>query len=145
MYKRQAYVEEAPIAADCLTSIHYIFKKALDFDLSVTFIGDMPRRLFNYSRLRYLKADLTTVRLGDIVFVASKKGTRMISHVGLVVDQERIFHCNWSSGSADIECFSSFFSKYEQKLTSKEMLRYIDSRNASLREEHDGCFMNDER
>ena len=140
-YKRQAFVEEAPGLADCLTSIHYIFKRALGFDLSVTFIGDMPRRLFSYSRLSYLKADSNSLKLGDILFVGSKTSTRMISHVALVVDKERIFHCNQASGHAEIESFDEFFSKYEQKLKSQEMLRYIDYRNTALREEHEGSFI----
>ncbi|CRX38007.1 peptidoglycan amidohydrolase family protein [Estrella lausannensis] len=144
-YKRQAFVEEAPSFADCLTSIHYIFKRALGFDLSVTFIGDMPRQLFSYSRLRYLKADSTTLQLGDILFVSSKKSKRMITHVALAVDKERVFHCSYDSGCAEVESLSTFFSKYEQRLTPQEMLRYIDYRNTALRAEQGGAFIKDSR
>ncbi|HEV3269251.1 MAG TPA: hypothetical protein VGZ69_01210 [Candidatus Rhabdochlamydia sp.] len=49
--------EHAPKKTDCLTAIHYIFKKALNLDMPLTFIGDMPRQLLsleNWSPIRAL-------------------------------------------------------------------------------------------
>ncbi len=133
--------EEAPQVTDCLTSIHYIFKKALHIEVPVTFIGDVPRQLVSSSEWRPIKIDLKDVRCGDLLFAKNRANKKLLSHLALVIDVDRIFHCSPSWGTACIQSPDQFFSSYEQKLDFQKMVRYIDPRNKELREKHAGIYI----
>jgi len=143
-YSRQSYLEAAPAVTDCLTSIIYIFKKALHEFIPFTFIGDMPRQFMRYGSWRLLSIDSSDAKCGDLIFVKSKTFKRLITHVALFVDNARLFHCTPVYGTAVIESSAGFFSRYEQNLSAAKALRYIDLRNRSLRDEYGGSFIKDE-
>jgi cell wall-associated NlpC family hydrolase len=142
-YRRPALREEAPTNTDCLTSIYYVFKQALGIDIPLTFIGDMPRRLLSYSEWRVLKVEIKNVQCGDLLFVRNKKNEKLLSHIALVFELDKIFHCCPSFGTAVIQSKDEFFTLYEQKLNFKKMIRYIDPRNRELREDQRGIFISD--
>lgn len=139
-YRRPALREDAPLITDCLTSINYVFKKALGLDIPLTFIGDMPRRLLSYSEWRLLKIDAKDMQCGDLLFVKKKKNVKLLSHVALVVASDRIFHCCQSLGTAVVQSTEDFFCLYEQQLNFRKMVRYVDPRNKKLREEQKSGF-----
>lgn len=142
-YKRPALREEAPKVTDCLTSIHYIFKKAMKVNISLTFIGDMPRKLLACSEWRVMKVAVKDVKKGDIFFVKNKENEKLLSHIALIIDKDKIFHCSLFFGTAVIQANEDFFALYEQRLNFKEMIHYIDPRNKKLREEQKGIFIGD--
>lgn len=131
-FKRRAPLEEAPNFADCLTSVYYIFKNAVGVEIPLTFIGDMPRQLQCLGDWKCLKVDIKDIRCGDVLFLKDKEHKTSIRHAALVMDVDRIFHCCQKVGKPTIQSVDDFFSKYEQTLTFKEMMRYIDSRNTEL-------------
>ncbi|MBX3720001.1 MAG: C40 family peptidase [Parachlamydiales bacterium] len=140
-YRRPAPLEEAPLVTDCLTSIHYLFKNALQIDIPLTYIGDMPRRLLSYGEWRAMKIDLKDARCGDLLFVKNRGREKLVSHVAMVLETDRIFHCCLAAGTAVVQSETEFFSLYEQRLDFVKMIRYIDPRNRELRDLHQGVFM----
>lgn len=142
-YRRPALREQAPLVTDCLTSIHYVFKQALSIDIPLTFIGDMPRQLLSFGEWRALKIEMRNVQCGDILFVRNKRNEKLLSHIALIIEVDKVFHCSPSSGTAVIESRNEFFSLYEQKLNFKEMICYIDPRNQKLRADQKGTFISD--
>lgn len=143
LYRRPALREEAPAVTDCLTSIYYVFKRAMNIDIPLLYIGDMPRQLLSFSEWRSLKIEMKDVQCGDLLFVRNKKNEKLLSHIALVVEVDRIFHCCPSLGTAVVQSKDEFFSLYEQKLNFKEMVRYIDPRNKKLRKDQNGIFISD--
>ena len=99
-YRRPALREEAPAVTDCLTSIYYVFKRALRIDIPLVYIGDMPRLLLSFSNWRVLRIDIKDVRCGDILFVRNKKNEKLLSHIALVIGVDKIFHCCPSLGDS---------------------------------------------
>lgn len=142
-YRRTALREEAPSITDCLTSIHYIFKKAFGLEIPLTYIGDMPRQLLSSNSWKPLKIDINQAQCGDLLFVKSTQYTKQLSHVAMFITADKIFHCNLASGTAVIQSPEQFFHFYEQKLNFIHMIRYIDPRNKKLREDHQGGFITD--
>lgn len=140
-YRRPARLEEAPLITDCLTSIHYLFKHALQINIPLTYIGDMPRRMLSYSEWRAVKIDIKDARCGDLLFVKNKEREKLVSHVAMVIEVDKIFHCCVKAGTAIVQSEAEFFSLYEQRLDFREMVRYIDPRNRELRDLHQGVFM----
>lgn len=140
-YLRRASLESAPQYTDCLTSIHYLFKKALQVDIPLTFIGDMPRQLSSFGEWKVLKTQVHEALCGDLIFVKKRNMSQLISHVGMVTEENQIFHCSKEAQTAVIESWEAFFSQYEQQLDFVEMVRYIDPRNKALREEHKGKYI----
>lgn len=142
-FRKSALREDAPSVANCLTSIYYIFKQALGIDLPMTFIGDMPRQLLSCSRWRALRINSKDMKCGDLLFVKNRENERLISHVALFIDVDKIFHCYQRLGTAATQSEEKFFSLYEQKLEFRKMARYIDARNQELREKHGGIYIVD--
>ncbi|NNM44050.1 MAG: C40 family peptidase [Chlamydiae bacterium] len=140
-YRRKPSLEEAPLVTDCLTSIHYIFKNALGIEIPLTFIGDMPRHLLSFGEWQALCIERERAQVGDLLFVKNKKREKWLSHVGLILGIDRIFHCSKEIGTARVESDQSFFSMYEQRLTLLEMACYIDVRNKRLRDKHQSAFL----
>ncbi|MBS0653074.1 MAG: C40 family peptidase [Verrucomicrobia bacterium] len=140
-YRRPARLEEAPLITDCLTSIHYLFKHALKINIPLTYIGDMPRRLLSYSEWRAVKIDIKDAKCGDLLFVKSREREKLVSHVAMVIETDKIFHCCLNAGTAIVQSEEEFFSLYEQRLDFVKMIRYIDPRNRELRDLHQGIFM----
>ena len=87
-----APLEVAPLKTDCLTSIHYIFKKAFHHTLSLSLIGDMPR-LLSQSGWVLQVVDSDELCIGDLIFLKRKKETKLVAHVALVIGFNQIFHC----------------------------------------------------
>jgi hypothetical protein len=142
-YRRPALREEAPTVTDCLTSIHYIFKRALGIYIPLAFIGDMPRQLLSFSEWNALKIEINEAQCGDILFVRNKKNEKLLSHIAVIIEVDKIFHCCPYFGTAVIQSRDDFFSLYEQKLNFKEMARYIDPRNKKLRKDQKGIFISE--
>ncbi len=111
--------------------------------MPLTYVGDMPRRLIALSNCRPLKIDIADVKCGDILFVGGRGKKKLLSHVAIIIDADRIFHCSLSMGTAAVQTIDQFFSSYEQRLCFKEMIRYIDPRNTGLRDAHQGIFISD--
>ena len=144
VYQRSAFREMAPNVTDCLTSIHYIFKKALSIDIPITYVGDMPRNLFFSSNWKALKINIEDALCGDILFVKNKERIKLLSHAALILGNNQFFHCSPILNTAAIQSKDDFFSFYEQKLNLIKMLHYIDPRNKEMREKNQGIFIVDE-
>lgn len=132
-YCTPALREHAPEKTDCLTAIHYIFKKALNVDMPLTFIGDMPRQLLSLENWSPIECNLEKTQCGDIFFTRNKNKPKLISHIALIIEPDKIFHCTPILGKAMIQSKEEFFSCYEQKLHFRKMICYIDPRNKALR------------
>ncbi|MGB7128573.1 MAG: hypothetical protein WBD50_05745 [Candidatus Rhabdochlamydia sp.] len=132
-YCTPALREHAPEKTDCLTAIHYIFKKALSVDMPLTFIGDMPRQLLSLENWSPIECNLENTQCGDIFFTKNKNRPKLISHIALIIEPDKIFHCTPLLGKAVIQSKEEFFSSYEQKLHFSKMICYIDPRNKELR------------
>lgn len=89
----------------------------------------MPREFFSSSQWRLLCIEREEAKYGDILFVGKKKGDGLISHVALIHDVDRIFHCSRGLGTAAIQTDDEFFSAYEQRFDFKEMIQYSDIRS----------------
>ena len=126
---------------DCLTSIHYIFNRAIGVDIPLAYIGDMPRHLFVKSEWKSLMVPIEEIQCGDLLFVKNRENEKLLSHIALVMEVDRIFHCCPKFGTAVIQSNEDFFSLYEQRLNFKKMIRYIDPRNVKLREEQGGIYI----
>lgn len=138
LYERKAPLEAAPSKTDCLTSIYYLFSKALNLDIPLTFIGDMPRLLVT-TGWEFHIVDLSEIRPGDLMFLKRKAESRLIVHAALTLNVDRIFHCKRDVGMV-LETPESIFVTYEQQIR-KDQLRYIDFRNDELRRECAGCYL----
>lgn len=132
-----APTEQAPEKTDCLTSIYYIFKQALNITLPLTLIGDMPRTLLSLGEWKLLCVDTNDVCCGDLCFSSRITDEKLIGHVSLFLGVNEIFHCRREG--AVIEDYETFQSVFEQKLHEKQIY-YIDIRNKALREKHEGIF-----
>ncbi|MES2344903.1 MAG: hypothetical protein V4494_03070 [Chlamydiota bacterium] len=82
-------------------------------------------------------------RCGDLLFVSNKENKRLLSHIALVIDVDKIFHCSPYFGTAVMQSREEFFSLYEQKLSFKKMICYIDPRNKELRGNQKGIFISE--
>lgn len=111
--------------------------------MPLTFIGDMPRQLISFSEWRLLKININDSKCGDVLFVRNKEKAKLLSHVAIILDVDRIFHCCPRFGTAVIQTTEDFFALYEQKLNFKQMVRYIDPRNKKLREDQKGVFVSE--
>ena len=120
-----------------------MFKRALGIDIPITFIGDMPKRLMSYGEWRLLKIDVKDAKCGDLLFVRNKNREKLLSHVAVFLEADRIFHCCAGYGTAVIQSSKEFFSQYEQVLNFQKMIRYIDTRNKDLRTAQNGSFILD--
>ncbi len=103
----------------------------------------MPRELFSFSEWRVLKIEMKDARCGDLLFVSNKENKRLLSHIALVIDVDKIFHCSPYFGTAVMQSREEFFSLYEQKLSFKKMICYIDPRNKELRGNQKGIFISE--
>ena len=137
-YYRPAQREQAPAITDCLTAIHYVFKKALRVDIPLTYIGDMPRQLTAYGEWRPLSIPREEARCGDLLFVKNKEKPKLISHVALFLDANSVFHCNASDRTAVIQDYEEFSNHYEQALSFRQAVYYIDPRNKCQRLQEQG-------
>jgi len=133
-YERMAPLESAPAKSDCLTSIVYIFKRALQWDFLPTWIGDMPRTLLSTGKWTFHMIDPQEARCGDVLFTKRISERKLLAHAALLLGPNEIFHCKRDSGAVT-ETLESFFSVFEQKLTDTQ-IRYIDPRNVELRKKY---------
>ncbi len=105
----------------------------MHIDFPVTFIGNLPRLLFQVQNFSCRTVQLDQVKMGDIVFVAKKRG---ISHVAIFWNNMNLFHCTKECGGrALLESHQDFFSRYQQPLKFVPMLRHIDARTRESVEE----------
>ncbi len=142
VYRVHPTLEEAPHVTDCLTSIHYLFKKALQIEIELTWIGDMPRELAKRPKeWKILLLDRQDAQFGDILFTKHSKRRKRLSHVGMIFGPNTIFHCSSELKTAQVVEDKEFFASYEQVLSLEEALRYIDPRNIEERTKHRGLFM----
>ena len=139
LYEKMAPIESAPNQADCLTSIHYIFRKAIGVHVPLTLVGDMPRRLLSLGEWKFCKVDQKEAHCGDLLFAKRITDSKLIAHAALILDPNRIFHCRKDRGAV-VETFEEFHSVFEQKLTY-EQIRYIDPRNKEMRKQFNGSFI----
>lgn len=139
-YCTPALREYAPEKTDCLTAIHYIFKKALNIDMPLTFIGDMPRQLLSLENWKLIECSIENTQCGDIFFTKNKNKPKLVSHIALMIEPDKIFHCTPILGKAVIQSKEKFFSSYKQKLHFRKMICYIDPRNKELRSKQ-GMYM----
>lgn len=126
-----APLESAPAKTDCLTSIHYLFLKAFDIQIPLTFVGDMPRLLIS-TQWSFHLVDASEFKMGDLIFLKRKAEPKLIAHAALALGPDRIFHCKRDQGAV-IESVSAVFEIFEQKIKHSQ-LKYIDPRNKELRE-----------
>ncbi len=138
IYERRAPLEAAPLKTDCLTSIHYLFSKALGIHIPLTFVGDMPRQLRS-SGWDFHVVDIAELRSGDLLFLKRKEEPRLIIHAALVLSVDRIVHCKRDIGIV-LESIDSVFEVYEQQIHEDQLI-YIDYRNEGLREKYGGCYL----
>jgi cell wall-associated NlpC family hydrolase len=143
VYTKPSKLEEAPEKADCLTVIHYLYKKALKVTIPLTFIGDMPRRLASYGEWRPLCIKQEDAQCGDLLFVKNKSNTRLITHIAMFIDARSIFHCCLNEKTAVIQRYETFASRYTQSLGFRIAVRYIDHRNQRERDQQGGPFIKD--
>ena len=139
-YYQGSFREYAPEKADCLTAIHYIFKKSLQIDIPLTFIGDMPRKLLSLKQWIPIECDLENMQCGDIFFAKNKNRPKLLSHVALIIEPNKIFHCSPCLKKAAIQSKEEFFLSYEQKISFEKMICYVDPRNKELRSK-EGIFV----
>jgi len=120
--------ELAPTIADCLTAIYYLIKTLGALEIPFDFIGNMPR-LLNDSGWNCLKVAQKEIHPGDLLFLKRRfRERREISHIGIAIDSETIFHCS-SSPKRRIEEIGNIFSRYLQP--DKETMRtYLDPRGS---------------
>jgi hypothetical protein len=111
--------------------------------MPVTYIGDLPRKLLLNGDWIPLKVDIKGVRCGDILFVSHKKSQKLLTHVAIFLEANKIFHCSLCMGTAQIQTELAFFQTYEQKFNFRKMVRYIDQRNKNLRTTHGGAYIKD--
>ncbi len=127
-YKRHTKVEKAPFKADCLTSIHYLFRNKVD--IMIDWIGNMPRYLSQQRTWKCLQIPVQELKSGDLLFLKHKKSSRLITHVAMVLGPDEIFHCSQDKNGALIEKISEVFSRYAQPIDVKAMLSYVDPRTS---------------
>lgn len=125
-YKKTAMREEAPEKADCLTGVDYVFQRAVQRELPLVWIGNMPRLLQKegWEVRRIAKEEL---KPGDLVFLG--KGKKTVSHLALAIGEGRVFHVCWTAKGGVIEDADAVLKKYSQP-EEKEMLSYVDPRSS---------------
>lgn len=95
-----------------------------------------------YSDWRPLCIPACQAKCGDLLFVKNKNKPKLISHVALVLDSPRIFHCS-AEEQAAIQPWGVFFAQYEQRLPFLRAIRYIDPRNRPKRTQEGDIFIGD--
>lgn len=108
--------------------------------MPVTLIGNMPRTLlfletwYALKTWRAIRCPLEKAQCGDLLFVQQKdKDESPISHIALIIEADKIFHCNLASKTAVIQSREEFFRSYEQKICLSAMIMNIDPRNTKPR------------
>lgn len=124
VYVRRAPLEEAPAKLDCLTTVWWVYKKAIGHEIDLDFIGNMPGALHEKG-WELIEIDEKGLRDGDIVFAKNKRAKRLVTHAAVVAG-EKLFHCLPKKGCASIDV-DRFLRDYEQP-SGPELLRYKDVR-----------------
>ena len=115
--------------SDCLTAIWYIFSLTKHEKLDLTYIGDMPRKLMALSSWRFLQIPLGALRVADVIFVKRRDRTKELTHVGICVAVDRIFHCSFKNKGGVIISAEDFMEEHEQTLDLTGMIRHSDTRS----------------
>ncbi|HEX2579137.1 MAG TPA: NlpC/P60 family protein [Rhabdochlamydiaceae bacterium] len=137
-YQRTVSLKEAPAKTDCVTAVHYLLQKAFQIKLPRGWVGDMPR-LLSQSQWGLYIVDASELKTGDLLFLKQKQQPKLISHIAIVLAPDQIFHCTGLLGPL-VQSVDQVFERYEQQL-KKDLIRYIDCRNTSLREQHGGMYI----
>lgn len=104
----------------------------------------MPRKLISLEEWDLIECPIKDIQCGDVFFTKNTNKPKLISHVALVIDPNKIFHCTPLLQKAVIQSKEEFFSFYEQKLSIEKTLCYVDPRNKELRSK-EGMFISIEK
>lgn len=107
-------------------------------EVPITFVGNMPRLLAS-SGWTFQIIDTSEIRACDLVFLKRRAEPKLVAHAVLVLALDKVFHCKKNCGMK-VEPLEGVFEEYEQKLL-QDQLRYIDSRDKTLRAVHGGWFI----
>ncbi len=129
-YKRCPRQEDAPALTDCLTSVHYLYKKTAKIEMSLEWIGNMPRALVKKWGWSIAKISRSELQSGDLIFVRDKAASRRITHVVLALSADKVFHSSMKAKGGRIEDISDIFTTYTQSKQVKSLLAYIDPRTS---------------
>lgn|GEM_PF-3233832 len=102
-----------------MTAIRHLLKEASGFSLPHSWIGDLPYILFEYYDWRIIRTE--ELRQGDLVFRG--KTTNTITHVGIAISNEKIYHCTSATGGSLIDLASTFIHKNNNSIHTPQQLR----------------------
>jgi hypothetical protein len=100
-YSLDARTSDAPQVTHCVSAVRYALEQSTWHILPYYYVGDMCRRLLD---IRFLGASIVPIEdwdLWDLVFFHRKSVTYkvyMITHVGILLDDQRFFHSTWWRG-----------------------------------------------
>jgi hypothetical protein len=94
-------------------------------------IGNLPRGLLSKYDCCLIKIKPQDVRCGDFLFLKKKKKRRLITHLALVLETNKIFHCTKTSKRAQIVELECVFNDYEQVQDIEKLATYVDPRDDS--------------
>jgi len=101
----------------------------------------MPRALFSSSKWRLLSVPKDELKCGDLIFLTTQAKAKLLGHIVFALGNGRVFHCNFRRGTAHTESIDECLTSYEQRLSARESLRYIDPRDKKLRDKNKGKFI----
>ncbi len=113
--------------ADCLTSIHYLFRDRID--LLLDWIGNMPRLLSKERSWKCLTISPDDLLPGDLLFLKRPYSRRLVTHVAMALSPNTVFHCSHEKKGAAIERIEELFATYCQPPDAQAMLDYVDHRS----------------
>lgn len=141
-YKNPVYIEEGPNGFfDCLTLVEYIYRKVAKVEITLEYIGNMPRRLHASDQWKFMQVSSDELQCGDLIFLKNKNHRKLLGHIVFALGNDQIFHCSRSLGKARIETLEECFEAYEQRLSPEKALCYIDPRDKLLRMQARGLYI----
>ncbi len=132
-------IEYAPSRTDCLTAVKYILsqidkvkgiKEILFGDL--VGIGSMPKLLkaWGWEPIQLASADLLP---GDLIILRGASNPRLITHIGIALSSEEMFHCAKEHKGGMIEAISAVFKRYVSYDRSSPIMRSVERRPIAQR------------
>lgn len=106
-----------------MTAVRRLLRKVSRQHLPHGWVGDLPY-LLSLKEWRIIR--VTKLKPGDLIFRGKKKG--VLSHIGMVITSDLVFHCTWKRNSV-IESVDQFFKMdCSQKQSPNAFVTYRDMR-----------------
>lgn len=98
-YSRSAQYCDSPWVTHCVSAVRYLIEKSTWWQLPYYYVWDMCRKILENHSIDAHLVPIEEGKIGDLIFFHRKSVAHkayMITHVGILVDEDSFFHSSWS-------------------------------------------------